>query len=246
MKKPIIEICASSFEIARVADIVGADRIEICHDLSVGGLTPSYENIRKCAQLDLATRVLIRPRAGDFCFAEKEKDQMLMDIEKCREYGVEGIVTGALESDGSLDIPTLQDFKKTASDLKLIFHRGIDLCTDKDALNKIVDLGFHGILTSGSSINVDEGMNTIEKHVKRFGDRLEIVAGGGVSSENVKDLLSIGIHEIHFSCQKLATKDPSTLNEGRDDPSHRSHTFDVEKWRHITKEINSILSSNYF
>ncbi|NND76649.1 MAG: copper homeostasis protein CutC [Flavobacteriales bacterium] len=235
-----IEICASSMGVAKAAYKIGADRIEICHDLSVGGVTPSYETLEVCSQLDIPTRVLIRPRSGDFVYSEKEVEQMLSDIQECKELDLEGIVIGALLNDGTLDIPALKKFRHASSGLKLIFHRGIDHCEDEGKFERIIDLGFDGILSSGSIENVRLGMDALQRSQDKYGDDLEIVAGGGVSATNVNDLLQIGIPSIHFSCQKLGTETSLSFNEYANESSGNKHIFDMEKWQLISNLIRSL------
>lgn len=240
MKKPLIEICASDLEIAKGANDIGADRIEICHDLSVGGVTPSHEVIKACSQLDILTRVLIRPRAGDFVYSDDEIDQMFEDIEFCRQLKVEGLVIGALNENASLEINVLTEFRSIAGDLQLIFHRGIDHCLEFNKMKKIIDIGFDGVLSSGSVNDVNDGVHELGMLQNEFGSTLEIVAGGGVSEKNIGALLNVGIGSIHFSCQKLATKGSLSKNHNSSDPSSIKHIFDMEKWEGISNKIQSI------
>ena len=240
MKSPLIEICASNFAIAEGAEKVGVERIEICKDLFNGGITPAHSVIEKCAALNLKTRVLIRPRAGDFMYSEKEIGQMIEDINFCRQKKVEGIVIGALIDSASLDLNVLSEFRSAAGNLQLIFHRGIDHCLEFNKIKKIIDVGFDGVLSSGSVNDVNDGVQELAMLQSEFGSTIEIVAGGGVNEKNIESLLKVGLQSIHFSCQKLATSGSLSKVPDKSDASSIKHIFDLEKWEGISNTIRSI------
>ena len=120
----IFEVCASSFESAKNAQIAGAQRIELCSELGVGGITPSYGLITKVMEeLSILNCVLIRPRSGDFTYSDEEFDIMLRDIKFCKELDCEGVVTGVLHKDGEIDIERTKRLMEAAGSMDFIYHR---------------------------------------------------------------------------------------------------------------------------
>ena len=131
MKKFLLEICVDSFESARQASESGADRLELCGDLLVGGVSPSPFLIEQVvSRIRTPVNVLLRPRFGDFCYTDEEKDVILREIGFCVKTGVNGIVIGALTPDGELDVPFLSRCMAAAGDLDVTLHRCFDVCRD--------------------------------------------------------------------------------------------------------------------
>ena len=151
---PLLEVCVDSLESALAAQQGGADRLELCGNLSIGGTTPSPALVEAVvAAVDIPVNVLLRPRFGDFLFTEAEKAQLLREVELIRGLGVHGLVLGALRADGTLDAAHLrQAMTLGGSGLAYTLHRAFDVCRDPfEALETAVALGFSTILTSGQA-----------------------------------------------------------------------------------------------
>lgn len=205
-----IEICCDGFEKALDAEKAGADRIELCQELEIGGTTPSHETIRKAAEsLNIPVNVLIRPRGGNFVYSPSEVAQILDDIRFCgdlRSGGkkVNGVVFGALGNDGSVDLESTTRMVEEARSMGLstTFHRAIDESRDIfQALRDIISIrGIDRILTSGGSTDAYSGRQTIAEMVEKAAGRISIMAGCGVTASNaVAIAAATGISEIHGS-----------------------------------------------
>lgn len=199
----LVEICADGLGAARDAVRSGADRIELCEDLSCGGITPSHEVLDEAASLGVPVNVLIRPRGGDFVYNYAEIRSILFNIAYCGNVGVNGVVIGALTPDGRVDVPLCRDFIDLARSygLSVTFHRAIDRTADiMEALDDVLSLGVDRILTSGGAESAPEGKEIIRKMVKKAGNKAIILAGAGITPENAKDLIKYtGVKEIHGS-----------------------------------------------
>lgn len=204
MAKPLIEVCVDSMESAREAVRGGADRLELCANLIIGGTTPSPGLIREAAKLGVPVNVLIRPRFGDFYFSEDEKQEQLEQIAQLKELGAGGAVVGALLPDGSLDASFLKDCRKAAKGLHLTLHRAFDVCCDAHAaLELAVEIGFDTILTSGQQAAAMQGAALIAQLVRQAGNRIVIMPGSGVSAANIAKLhAQTGARAFHLSAKK--------------------------------------------
>ena len=204
MKKFLLEICVDSFESARRASENGADRLELCADLLVGGTSPSpflIEQIVKSIQTPV--NVLLRPRFGDFCHTREEKEVLLREIEFCAGAGINGIVIGALTPDGDLDVPFLSECMAAAADLDVTLHRCFDVCRDPfEAIDTACDLGIQTILTSGQMATAPAGLKNLKAFRKYAADRIHLMAGSGVSASNIPLLYrEAGICHFHLSAK---------------------------------------------
>lgn len=219
----ILEICANSFESTLAAQKAGAHRIELCTELPVGGVTPSFGLIEKVlSSLTIPVHVLIRPRSGNFTYTESEIDVMLKDIQQCKKMGVAGIVTGALTLENEIDVETTQQLLLASEGLDVTFHRAFDWCHDtKKSLKIIEQIGVKRILTSGQQLSAFEGLSLL-KELKALSESVEIMPGGGIHSENVVAFKMAGFTSVHCSAsEKVQTlKHPpkvamqSALDEG--------------------------------
>ena len=160
----IIEVCANSFESALNAQKAGADRIELCVELAVGGLTPSHGLLQKVIEeLSIDVNVLIRPRSGDFTFTDAEFDVMKRDILFCKEMGCSGIVSGVLTKDNSIDIERTAALVALAKPLSFTFHRAFDwVVHPKKAIEELVQIGVHRLLTSGQESSAINGIQLLK------------------------------------------------------------------------------------
>lgn len=199
----LVEICADGLGAARDAVRAGANRIELCEDLSCGGITPSHEVLDEAASLGVPVNVLIRPRGGDFVYNYAEIRSILFNIAYCGNVGVNGVVIGALTPDGRVDVPLCRDFIDLARSygLSVTFHRAIDRTADiMEALDDVLSLGVDRILTSGGADSAPEGAAVIRRMVEMAAGRAVILAGAGITPENAVDLVNAtGVTEIHGS-----------------------------------------------
>ncbi len=202
MKNSIsVELCASSVESLLLAAKYKVSRIELCQDLDQGGLTPSPGLFQLAKELKLETHVLIRPRAGGFFYSSDEKKVMIRDVAYFSANGASGITIGGLKENFELDISFLKEIKSLTGKLHLTFHRAVDESIEwKRSLDELIELKFNRILTSGFSSNVDSGFQILKQMVAYAKDRIEIMPGGGVNSNNAKRLVEEAkVKSLHFS-----------------------------------------------
>ena len=205
MAKTELEICVFSIESALAAQRAGADRIELCSCFVEGGLTPSAGTIRMARRLlNIECYVMIRPRGGDFCYSDIEFEQMHHDIEHAKSCGVDGVVLGALQPNGHVNIVRTRELVQHASPLKVTFHRAFDLALDPlRALDDIEVCGCCRVLTSGQKATAIEGIDVIRKLVEYSAGRIEIMAGSGVNPENANEFIRAGVQALHFSAKTI-------------------------------------------
>ena len=206
MNKDQIEICCGSIQSAANAKAGGAVRIELCQGLTEGGTTPSPATIDYAVkELGLIVFVLVRPRGGDFCYNELEIRTMEEDVAYCKMAGAAGIVVGFLHPDGSIDTELTRRFVELSAPLPVTFHRAFDECAEPlKALEQIIDCGCKRILTSGCKPTAMEGADMLQQLVKKADGRITILAGSGVTPENVLELKQkTSAPEIHGSCKRM-------------------------------------------
>ncbi|MBS0567021.1 MAG: copper homeostasis protein CutC [Proteobacteria bacterium] len=199
---PLLEIAAASIASALAAQEGGADRIELCANLREGGTTPSHGTLVEARKrLRIPIHVLVRPRGGDFLYSELEAEAMLGDIEDCVRSGADGVVIGALDADGNVDVALCRRLVAAAGTLDITFHRAFDTARDPAAaLEDIIALGCARVLTSGAAASAAQGADAIANHVRRARGRIAILAGGGVRADNVRELVArTGVVECHSS-----------------------------------------------
>ena len=209
MEQIKLEVCCGDMQSVLAAKEGGADRIELCQALEVDGLTPSAEMMAEAIGLGIPVQVLIRPREGDFVYDEAEVETMLKEIRLAKRLGANGVVIGALRSDGSIDEETIRRLVSEATGLSITFHRAFDVCSQpSEALEQIVSLGCHRLLTSGQAPSAEQGIPLIKRLVEQSGGRLIIMPGAGVNQENARRILSeTGAHEIHGSLRRNGSTD---------------------------------------
>lgn len=200
--KRFLECCCTDAAEAVEAMNGGAGRIELCEDLSCGGVTPSRSNLEATLRaVNIPVNVLVRARGGDFVYDEAEIPAMIGSVRMCRELGVNGVVVGALRKDGSIDIETVRRLMAEAEGLHVTFHRAFDECADPfAALEDIIALGCDRLLTAGHASNVNDGERTLKELNDRADGRIVILAGSGVRPGNIARLeASTGCKEFHSS-----------------------------------------------
>jgi len=198
----LIEIAVFNLESAIAACKAGANRIELCSSPAEGGLTPSAATMRLARKyVKIPIHVMIRPREGDFCYSEKEFEAMLLDIAAAKMVGMEGVVAGVLNPDGTVDEKRTAILVDAAYPMNVTFHRAFDMTRDQDlALEAIIYCGCARILTSGGQQTAPEGIEKLAELVKKAGDRISIMPGSGINLNNIKNITNItGTKEIHLS-----------------------------------------------
>jgi len=244
----LLEVCASSVTSAIAAQTGGASRVELCDNLNYGGTTTSFGQILLARKmLHIKLYALIRPRSGDFLYSDLEFETMMADIRNCIEAGCDGIVTGILNADGTVDKERNGELVRTAKQwgLGATFHRAFDMCVDQyRALEDIIDLGFERILTSGGKSTAMEGASVISHLVEKAAGRIIIMAGAGINEHNAADLVRYtGVKEIHASARiKIESlmkykNDHIVMGDNINDEYSFDQT-DVERVKKILKLIN--------
>ena len=183
MKKYCFEICANSVESCVAAQAGGADRVELCAGIPEGGTTPSYGDIATARELLTTTRlhVIIRPRGGDFLYSPIEQRIMLKDIETARNLGADGVVFGCLTPEGDIDRPLMEQLITAAQGMSVTFHRAFDVCRDPHkALEDIIALGCHRILTSGQQPTAEAGITLLRELQQQAQERIILLLHDGV------------------------------------------------------------------
>lgn len=201
----VLEIAANSLASALAAQEGGASRIELCSALELGGLTPSPGQVALVRdKLSIPVYVLIRPRAGDFAYAEEEHATMLADIAYCAAAGCDGVVVGALTADGDVDVTRCRELVSAANGIDVTFHRAIDVCRDPaTALEAIISLGCARVLSSGGAASAMEGSANLRRLIEQAAGRIEIMPGAGIGVGNIAALMAAtGAREFHASAKR--------------------------------------------
>ena len=205
MNEPLIEGCVDSWASAMAAARAGADRLERCASLSIGGTTPSpalFRQVRRdCA---VKINVLIRPRFGDFLYSEAEAEEMREEIRMFRDLGADGVVIGVLRPDGRLDMDNMKRLIDCAGAMEHTLHRAFDMTRDPaEALEDAVRLGCRTILTSGQAESALAGREVLRAVFRQAAGRLDIMAGSGVRKEQIRTLYdTAGIRVFHTTGRK--------------------------------------------
>ena len=196
-----IESCCTSLEEAVAAEGRGANRIELCVDLSVGGITPPRDLIREVVnRLSIPVNVLVRDASClDFVYDEEALRQMEEDIVFCRMVGAAGVVVGALTPEGAVDLPAMRRLLAAAGALPVTFHRAFDVCREDpfQTVDQLISLSCTRLLTSGRADNAWEGRELIARLVRHAGDKLIIMPGRGVRPDNLA-ALAAATHASEF------------------------------------------------
>ena len=200
-----LEICAGSVESAIAARDGGAQRIELCAALEVGGVTPSAGLIAQARKVEgLTLNVIIRPRGGDFLYNDYEAACMEQDIHTCKQLGIDGVVIGALTAEGDIDTVTCKRLIAAADGMSVTFHRAFDMCRDpRKALEELIAMGCNRVLTSGQAATALAGAPLLKELVEQAAGRIVIMPGCGVNSSNAGAILkATGATEIHASARR--------------------------------------------
>ncbi len=195
----IIEVCAESYEYAVNAEKAGADRIELCKDLHLDGLTPDFEIAKKTInKLNIPVFILIRPREGDFVYSKEEFELMKQDIVKFKEMGCKGIVSGVLKSDNTIDLIRTKELIELSRPLEFTFHRAYDIVSNPFIeIKKLIELGTDRLLSSGQEEIAVDGLELLKELKRKTKNKIVIMPGSGITIDNFKNFNSF--EEIHGS-----------------------------------------------
>ncbi|KAF0142921.1 MAG: copper homeostasis protein cutC [Stygiobacter sp.] len=244
--KILFEACVDSVESSVNAEAGGADRIELCADLLEGGITPSYAMIKLVPEkLKIPVNVIIRPRGGDFLYTDYEFEVMKKDIEFCKQAGVNGVVIGILNDDGTIDKTRTKELIEAAKPMSVTFHRAFDMTRDpEEALNTLIELGIDQLLTSGQEVDARKGIPTLKKLVELANNRIIIMPGGGVNEFNIKEVVEkTGVKEIHASAREKARSKMNYINTRTsmsDSKSMEEYDLMVTSEERIRAMVNAI------
>ena len=232
----LLEVCCTSVESAVTAEVNGADRIELCMHLGSGGLTPSVGLARHVVdETELPVFVLIRPREGNFVYSKHEKAVMLYDIAALLDVGVHGVVAGALNGDGTVDFAFTDSVRKATEGVPMTFHRAFDECTQPGAAaTALHSMGVERILTSGQSLRAADGIATY-RALRQLELCPTLLAGGGVNTEALPELVRCGITEVHFSARKSVH---GSIGRGIFDPAYE--TVDRQRVAEMRAALNAL------
>jgi copper homeostasis protein len=228
----VLEICVESVDNAVAAELGGAQRIELCSDLSSGGITPSagfMQTVRRHVRFPI--HILIRPRPGDFCYSDHELEIMRNDILAAKQFGMDGIVLGILHENTRVDIERTKSLVAAAQPLPVTFHRAFDVSENPDkSLEDVIQTGASRILTSGGQPRATDALPALARLVQNAKGRILIMPCGGISAENVTHIVrTTRAQEVHSSA---GTSNPGLLphdaTDGNlaDGPSLQSALFE--------------------
>ena len=203
----ILEICCYSATDAILAHASGAHRVELCSGYEVGGTTPSIGTIANIkSECDIPLYLMIRPRGGNFYYSQTEKKTMLLDIEAALKHGASGIVFGALDAEGNIDMSFSRAVMNICDNIPVTFHRAIDVCTNYiEGITNLAELRVSCILTSGRQLKAISGLDNIQHMQATAKNRIDIMVGSGVQADNILSFAKIGITHFHSSASVLET-----------------------------------------
>lgn len=243
-----LEICTDTLTSSLIAEKAGADRIELCADLCIGGTTPSAGLIKSVtSQLSIPIAVMIRPRAGDFCYSDNELETMKLDIQFAKEAGAEAVVFGVLTSDGAINTHAMQSLIECARPMAVVCHRAFDMSQNAEqSLRQLVALGVDRLLTSGFANKAFEGLETIVSLAEMSKNDITIVVGSGISYETIPQFIDCtAIQEYHMSAKKIKDSQMTFRKHHISMGSaSSSHEYIIEEASYDTiKKIKSLLNT---
>jgi len=234
-----VEIAVQDVVGVRVALAGGADRVELCSALGMGGLTPSAALIAGAVAeardtgRDGFVHVLIRPRGGGFVYDADEVALTVADVRFAREAGAAGVVVGALDDSGAVDAEAVAAIVDAAGPLSVTFHRAIDVAPDPvRAAERLAELGVARILTSGGAERSIDGVRMLRQLTDRVGGRVQVMAGGGVRVDDIPDIAATGVDAVHLSARDAVHGSPSG-------PGGGAATYDITDARIVRAAVET-------
>jgi copper homeostasis protein len=235
-----LEICVDSVESAIAAARGGAQRVELCSALGEGGVTPSaglVRAVREAVAIDVF--LMIRPRSGDFVYTDHDFQVMCDDIRDAKNLGMNGLALGMLTSEGQVDVERTRKLVELARPLQVTFHRAFDFVADLSrALEEVIATGAERVLTSGGEATAIRGMERITELHEQAGDRIRIMAGGGIRRSNVRKLVEhTGIRDVHTSLNNVVA---STAHNGNSRVKIGSHAGEYARFLVTEDDVRGI------
>ncbi len=249
--KKLLEINSYSVQSVINAQNGGAQRVELCDNFPEGGTTPGYATIALAREkLDIGLYVIIRPRGGDFLYSDIEFEIMKRDIEMCKKLGVDGVVTGILNADGTVDITRTRELVERARPMDVTFHRAFDMTRDPwEALEDLISTGVNRVLTSGQERTCILGKDLIKQLVEKAGDRIIIMPGDGLEEDNIEAFARYtGAREFHCTARTLVKgkmkyrNTKITMGGIPDIPEYDIYQVDEEKVRRLAGILDGLPS----
>jgi copper homeostasis protein len=237
----MLEIAVFNIDSAIAAAAAGADRLELCENPQEGGTTPSYGTLKLVKQnIRIPVFPIIRPRGGDFLYSVTEFEVMKQDIRLCKELGFEGVVIGLLLPDGHIDIARTAELVELAYPMDASFHRAFDRCADAfKGLEDVISAGCTRILTSGQVPNATDGKELIRQLVNKAGDRIIIMPGSGVRSNNIRELADYtGAKELHSSA-RVSSKSAMQFSQAGMQDKLESVLVDSDEIRKMKQQLSA-------
>lgn len=236
-----LECCVDSVESAIAAKKGGADRIELCSALVIGGLSPSqplYQKIRE--QVDIPIRVLLRPRFGDFCYTDFEHEIIKEEIKSFRNLGADGIVIGTMKPDGTLNLEQMKEFIEEAQGMPVTLHRAFDMCKDPlVTLEEVKKLGISTILTSGQKNTCVDGIELLKELVEKAQGETEILIGGGVDASVIPMLAEKTKAKAYHMSGKISMESKMCYRK-QDVSMGVASVSEYEIWRTSEKRVREV------
>ena len=240
-----LEICSNSVQSALNGQLAGAKRVELCDNLWESGTTPSFGSIKKAREvLSIELFVLIRPRGGDFVYSDLEFDIMKEDIITCKELGVDGIVTGVLNPDNTIDMERTRELIELSNPLPFTFHRAFDITPDLfQSFEELISLKADRVLTSGGINNATKAIEVMSKLNEIADGKIGILPGGGINETNIQYLFATGCSEFHLTgnelCKSQAQKVPLKLNGTNSIPESDYLQSSVTKIQKVVSKLEN-------
>jgi len=238
MSKIKLEVCVDGIESALIAEKAGADRLELCGELGVGGLTPSMGLLKQAmAQINIPINVMIRPRSGEFCYTDDEVKTMKENIRIIKEScpNVNGFVFGIISPEGIIDKSKMSDLIKLAYPIPVTIHRAFDMTKNmNESLQTCLDLGIERILTAGFANKAIDGLENLKLLINESKDKIIIMPGSGINKDNLTVLLDhVCSDEVHMSAKKSVSSKMTYKEEGvsmgRDEKANEFKRFIANK-----------------
>jgi len=239
MKGFILEVCVDSTESAAEAVQGGATRLELCANLVIGGTTPSiflFKEIRKFSNIPI--HAIVRPRFGDFCNTESELRIMAEEIRQFKDIGVEGVVTGVLLPDGSVDLVSMEMLRNVADGMHFTMHRAFDMCKKPlDAIKQLEGLGVDTVLTSGQKSTCLDGLDLIKKLANLT--KVDVMAGSGLTPDSVRQIRAVADLTSYHLSGKVEINSPMAYRNA-DVNMGLPSLSEYDLWRTDAKRISEI------
>jgi len=238
-----LEICVNSYQSAINAEKAGANRIELCSELAVGGITPSYGLLKKIVEdISIPIHVLIRPRSGDFSYSDDEFQIIKEDILLCKKLGVKGIVSGVLKLDNTIDLERTKELVEISKPMNFTFHRAFDWVINPiKELKKLEEIGVTRILTSGQENSAEIGLQNLVEFQKSS-SKITIMPGGGINKDNIKLFQENGFKEVHLSATlqtKTIEKPSVSMNSNKHFNETQLAVSDVQQIKNCLEKISN-------